>query len=229
MDRAVASEIRLTIEGARVEMAARYSLNKQAMRGVFHGALIEGIRPDIRLQKRLNKELGRIVTTAGMVEIDLSRQTVSQVKTLAGSLVANDEIEDRLMEYQKKVGQQLKRDAREVGELFRRTQLSMTSTFVDRDQTLRAALNRITTKQVFGYVDAQGRLWESDRYLVLLSAQFYYGLANDLSIADKISQGQMVGEVNRPGHKTDGMKFNLTEWPDIRGEIAHPQSKTIVT
>lgn len=229
MERAVASEIRRVIEGARVDQAARYSLTKQAMRGAFHNALIQGIRPDMRLQKGLKRDLDRIVTTAGMSEIDLSRKTVNEVTELAGSLVDQDKITDRLLEYQKNVGQQLKRDSRQVSELFRRTQLSMTSNFVARDQTLQAALNSVHTKQVFGFVDARGRLWESDRYLALLSAQFYYDLANDLSIADLISRGGTVGEVDRPGHETNGMRFNLSEWPDIKGDIAHPQSKTIVT
>lgn len=228
MEREQAIEIRLSIETARKGLLDRYAVTKAAMRGAFHAALFQGSLPNPNAQRQLDNELKRIAQSAIATE-KLSVETEStRIQNMAQSSVDREDVSDRISEFQRAISAQIGNDARIVSELFRKTQLRLQSSIVPREETYQGAIVAINDEALFSYKDSIGRTWLSRHYMVTLSGKFYYELANDLSVAQIMSEGKTTMTLDRPGHESDGAEFSLADLSFVKQEYLHPGSKGIV-
>ena len=228
MERERAIEIRIAIETARKEMLDRYSVVKAAMRGAFHSALFQGALPNPNAQRLLDRELKRTAQSAIATE---TRSVVSEATKLLKLAQTNVEFEDvaqRISDFQKSISAQIGHDARIASELFRKTQLRLQSSVVPREETYQQSIAAINDESVFSYRDSIGRTWLSRHYMITLSGKFYYELANDLSLAQVMSEGKTTITLDRPGHESDGLEFSLADLSEVRKQYLHPGSKGIV-
>lgn len=228
MEREHAIEIRLLIEHARKDALSRYLVTKAAMRGSFHAGLLGQSGPSPLAQKTLDESLRTIIESADRTERQSIAATSTAVRESSGASVASEDIEDRVHEFQGRFSKQFSNDARAVSSLFRKTQLRLQSTVVPRSDTYEQAIAAIESEDMTQYVDAAGRKWKSSHYLLTLSGQFYYGLANDLSVSQVLAAGRPTLTLDRPGHDSDGSTFRLRDLESIRDSHLHPGSRAIV-
>ena len=228
MEREQAIEIRLSIETARKELLDRYAVTKAAMKGAFHSALFQGTLPNPNAQRQLDNELKRVAQSAIATE---TRSVVSESTRILEMATANVETEDvaeRISAFQRAISAQITNDARRVSELFRKTQLRLQSSVVAREETYQGAIVAINDEAMFSYKDSIGRTWLSRHYMITLSGKFYYELANDLSVAQIMSEGKTMMTLDRPGHESDGLEFSLADLSIVKEQYLHPGSKGIL-
>ena len=228
MEREQAIEIRLSIETARKQLLDRYAVTKSAMKGAFHSALFQGALPNPNAQRQLDHELKRIAKAAIDTETRSVVSESTKIQRMAESSVESEDVAERISEFQRSIAAQIGNDARMVSELFRKTQLRLQSSVVPREETYQGAIVAINDDQLFSYKDSIGRTWLSRHYMITLSGKFYYELANDLSVAQIMSEGKTTMTLDRPGHESDGSEFSLADLSMVREQYLHPNSKGIL-
>ena len=228
MEREQAIEIRLSIETARKELLDRYAVTKAAMKGAFHSALFQGTLPNPNAQRQLDHELKRIAKSAIATETRSVVSESTKIQKMASASVETEDVAERISAFQRAISAQLSNDARIVSELFRKTQLRLNSTVVPREETYQGAIQAINSDKLFSYRDSIGRTWLSRHYFITLSGKFYYELANDLSVAQIMSEGKTMMTLDRPGHESDGTEFSLSDLSMVKEQYLHPGSKGIV-
>lgn len=228
MEREQAIEIRLSIETARKELLDRYAVTKAAMKGAFHSALFQGALPNPNAQRQLDNELKRVSQSAIATETRSVVSESTRIQKMATASVESEDVAERISEFQRAISAQIVNDARRVSELFRKTQLRLQSSVVPREETYQGAIVAINDESMFSYKDSIGRTWLSRHYMITLSGKFYYELANDLSVAQIMSEGKTMMTLDRPGHESDGSKFSLADLSMVKEQHLHPGSKGIV-
>jgi len=225
-DRAV--EVRMLIEQERHGLVNRYRSTQSAMRGAFHAALFNQQRPNVKAADDLKKELISIYKAAIDTEKRSALAGANLVVGATGSELAPEDVSDRVSDFHALIRKQLQRDASAVTELFRKTQLRLQSNVVPAVETFSQAIRLINGEDVFVYVDALGRKYQSMYYLVTLSGQHYYDMANDISVSQILSSNKQMMVLDRPGHESDGMEFKTSEINTVKKAYLHPGSQGIL-
>lgn len=223
-----ASDVRLVIQRARGDLLQRYDVSKTAMRGAFLSTLMQASRPQAMYQEQLDRELGAIVSAAIKTEREIARIAVAGLLREIDSSLEVEDVIDKVNEFTKSVVRQIRKDAKDVSELFRLTQLRKQTSGESVEIVLLRAIQDVTRQKFFTYIDVKRRLWESSRYLSTLSASFYYSLANDLIVSKMVAQGKNTGVLDRPGHESNGRAIKLSEYDAVRPLYFHPGSQAIL-
>lgn len=221
-------ELRLEIERARKGLLDRYVVVKAAMQGVFLNSLVSLQRPSVTAQKELNARLQEIGFSAKATEKDAAAYASGIIIDLVDSAISKEDMVKRIQVFQGQVLEQISRDAAAVSEFFRKTQLRLQSRVVSTMATQVQAIEGINRPELFYYKDKAGKLWRSDRYLETASNVYYYDLANDLIVGKLLSAGKFTGFIDRPGHASHGIRFDLVDYGVIHNQFFHPGSTGIV-
>lgn len=224
-----ATRLRLIIERAKRGLSGRHDLVHAAMRAEFMSAVYSKDLPSAKAKISLDNALHKIGNQAAIIEEILSRQTAIEILNAVHPILKPEWFNASVSKFQKDVASQIGRDARAISVLFGKVQSTIHGLRGDKHLAAKAqALQHVNQPGVFVYKDSVGKIWTAERYLETHGAQFYYGLANELTIETMKLNGKASATVDRPGHKSDGLEIALADFDGIRERYFHPGSQAIL-
>lgn len=76
----------------------------------------------------------------------------------------------------------------------------------------------------FNYVDALHRNVQSGKFIRTAISKYFTDLYNNLYILVAMAAGKEEFAVDRAGHESDGYRFNLDEYEELKNTLFHPLS-----
>lgn len=228
MDAERSNLIRTLIETAKDDIINRSLVSQAAMRAEYMAAVSSENTPSTLSHIMLDKALSRIGNSAAKTEREIAQNVTAQIFEISGDSETPNMQKDLLV-FQTDLVKQLSRDARAISSLFRQFQVSLNTMKSNNHPLAKAkALGGVRDPRVFTYKDKAGKIWDANIYLKTHSAQYYYGLTNDLALSGLYSEGRSSATLDRPGHKTDGLEIALSEVSNVQLKYFHPGSQAIM-
>ncbi len=226
MDAEKAAKLRQIIERAKGDLTSRHNLIHAAMRGEFMSAIYSAGVPSSRSQNSIDRKLSDIGNEAAKVEREIAKSVTQELYAVV-DWVETPKMVENLFTFQRDVVRQIGREARAVSSLFSKVQININALTKDKHLSAKSqALQHITKPGVFTYKDKVGKTWDAKTYLRTHGSKYYYGLANELAVGDISSEGRKTATLDRPGHDSDGLEFDLNDIDVPR--YFHPGSQGIL-
>lgn len=230
MDAEKAAKLRQIIERAKRDLIGRYSLIQAAMRGEFMSAIYSPSVPNPKAKRDLDRRLSTLGSDAARMERATAHSVTEEIHAVFG-WVKTPEMVENLFVFQADIVRQISRDAKAVSSLFSKVQTALHALARDKYFSAKAqALQHIAKPSTFTFKDKAGKIWDVQIYLKTRSLKYYYELANELAIGSIYSEGRETATLDRPGHPSDGLEFNILDIDqEAKSKYFHPGSQGILT